>query len=82
MRQASKCVPDSAEKTVRDIRRAKHAGIIPLKRRSALCWKACAAESSYITSSARRSKMRRASARDQIRSAKAGALQSTNHRHN
>jgi transposase-like protein len=38
--------------------------------------------SSCMPSSARRSKMRRASARDQIRSAKAGALQSTNHRHN
>jgi transposase-like protein len=43
---------------------------------------ATSSSSSCMPSSARRSKMRRASARDQIRSAKAGALQSTNHRHN
>jgi hypothetical protein len=48
MRQASKRIPDSAEKTVRDIAEP-HAGIIPLKRRSALCWKACAARTALLS---------------------------------
>jgi hypothetical protein len=38
MGQASMRIPDSAEKTVRDIRRAT-LGIIRRKRRSALCWR-------------------------------------------
>ena len=53
MRQASKRVPDSAEKTVR-IFAEPHAGIIPLKRRSALCWKACAARTALLSCAARK----------------------------
>jgi hypothetical protein len=46
MRQASKHIPDSAEKTVRDIRRAT--------RRSALCWKVFAAKTALLSFVARK----------------------------
>jgi transposase len=57
MRQASKRIPESAEKTVRDIRRATRR-IIPLKRRSTSCWKACVVRSALLSSAAKRASRR------------------------
>ena len=54
MRQASKRIPESAEKTVRDIRGEPHVGIIRQKRRSALCWRAFAVKSALPSSAARK----------------------------
>ena len=47
MRQASKRIPDSAEKTVRDIRRPP-VGIILLRRRSASYWRAFVVRSALL----------------------------------
>src|SRR5258705_1405601 len=68
-----------------------HAGIIPLKRRSALCWKACAARTALLSCAARKgsiktcttvgrkSSWRRATAReatsDEVKELKADARQ-------
>src|SRR5262245_56513771 len=57
MRQASKRIPESAEKTV-GIFAEPHAGIIPLKRRSASCWKACVARTALLSCAARKGSIR------------------------
>ena len=57
MRQASKRIPDSAKKTVRDIRRNTRRHIRP-KRRSASCWKAFAVRSALPNSAARKASIR------------------------
>jgi hypothetical protein len=55
MRHASKRIPESAEKTVGY---SQHAGIIPLKRRSASCWKACVARTALLSCAARKGSIR------------------------
>ena len=57
MRQASKRIPDSAEKTVRDIRRntRRHHSA---EEKSASCWKAFAVRSALPNSAARKASIR------------------------
>jgi hypothetical protein len=49
MRQASKRIPDSAEKTVRDIRRATRRHHSAEEKIRIVCWKACAARTALLS---------------------------------
>jgi transposase len=55
MRQASKRVPDSAEKTVRDIRTRRHHSA---EEKIRIVWKACAARTALLSCAARKGSIR------------------------
>src|SRR5258705_12966114 len=48
-----------------------HAGIIPLKRRSALCWKACAARTALLSCVARKESIKTSTGVTRLRDAPA-----------
>ena len=58
MRQASKRIPESAEKTVRDIRRATRRHHSAEEKDPASCWKACVARTALLSCAARKGSIR------------------------